>query len=303
MLEVRVTHIVLSCNRVRTVNVKLPYFSCAKNFLRTLLDYIGVRMVMETSMYNDDSYKMLSKENIAQAKRKLKLDLNIHTNGAKRQRPASLNPLLTSPDLNMLKLASPELDQLVLQQVGGHHLFPRHIVTHEQEEFAKGFVDSLEQMHSQNSSSGNTNTSSTTTTSQYTQLHPPQQHHHHHHQQHQQLQHHQLHQSTDYAMSHIKEEPQTVPTGSPPLSPINMENQEIIKLERKRLRNRIAASKCRKRKLERIGRLEEKVCGLKGENCDLQAVVNRLRDQVCALKKEVMEHVQSGCQIPFVTNP
>lgn len=250
-------------------------------------------------MYNDDSYKMLSKENIAQAKRKLKLDLNTLNNGAKRQRPASLNPLLTSPDLNMLKLASPELDQLVLQQVGGHHLFPRGIVTHEQEEFAKGFVDSLEQMHSQNSSTGTT-TTTTASTTQYTQLHPPQ----HHHQQQQQLQHHQLHQSTDYAMTqHIKEEPQTVPTGSPPLSPINMENQERIKLERKRLRNRIAASKCRKRKLERIGRLEEKVCGLKGENGDLQAVVNRLRDQVCALKKEVMEHVQSGCQIPFVTNP
>ena len=233
---------------------------------------------METSMYNDDSYKVFSKENLAQAKRKLKLDLNnIPSNGGggcKRQRPASLNPLLTSPDLNMLKLASPELDQLVLQQVGGQHLFPR--VTHEQEEFAKGFVDSLEQMHNQNSSNSS---------SQYTQLQPPQT-------------------TTDYGSTqHIKEEPQTVPSSSPPLSPINMENQERIKLERKRLRNRIAASKCRKRKLERIGRLEDKVSNLKGENSDLQAVVNKLRDQVCALKKEVMEHVQSGCQIPFVTHP
>ncbi|XP_063592536.1 transcription factor Jun-like, partial [Penaeus indicus] len=104
--------------------------------------------------------------------------------------------------------------------------------------------------------------------------------------------------------AHIKEEPQTVPSvsGSPPLSPIDMECQERIKLERKRLRNRIAASKCRRRKLERISRLEEKVKTLKGENMELQAVVNKLRDQVCSLKQEVMEHVNSGCQIPFVTH-
>jgi len=81
-----------------------------------------------------------------------------------------------------------------------------------------------------------------------------------------------------------------------------MDDQERIKLERKRLRNRIAASKCRRRKLERIGRLEDKVRGLKGENAELQTVVNKLRDQVCFLKQEVMEHVNSGCQIPFVTN-
>merc|ERR1711997_1420375 len=47
------------------------------------------------------------------------------------------------------------------------------------------------------------------------------------------------------------------------ISPIDMESQEIIKLERKRLRNRLAASKCRKRKLERISNLDEKVSDLK----------------------------------------
>ncbi|KAF2354081.1 Jun-like transcription factor [Trinorchestia longiramus] len=249
-------------------------------------------MFMETTMCNEDPYKIHSKENLAQAKRKLRLDLNIPGNGAKRQRPAALNPLLTSPDLNMLKLASPELDQLVLQHVGGQHLFPR--VTHEQEEFAKGFVDSLEQMHNQNNTSvPNIIVTSSCNTTQYTQLQPPQPQH--------------FTSTTTLTTStttqQIKEEPHAVPSSSPPLSPINMENQERIKLERKRLRNRIAASKCRRRKLERIGRLEDKVANLKGENSDLQAVVNRLRDQVCALKKEVMEHVQSGCQIPFVTHP
>lgn len=47
----------------------------------------------------------------------------------------------------------------------------------------------------------------------------------------------------------IKEEPQTLQPSSPQMSPIDMESQERIKLERKRQRNRVAASKCRKRKL------------------------------------------------------
>lgn len=47
----------------------------------------------------------------------------------------------------------------------------------------------------------------------------------------------------------IKEEPQILQPSSPQMSPIDMESQEKIKLERKRQRNRVAASKCRKRKL------------------------------------------------------
>lgn len=101
----------------------------------------------------------------------------------------------------------------------------------------------------------------------------------------------------------VKEEPNcgaSVSGGSddePPMSPIDMEDQERIKLERKRQRNRIAASKCRRRKLERIARLEDKVKQLKGENGELATVVVKLRQQVCGLKERVMEHVHAGCQI------
>uniref|UniRef100_A0A8D0ED80 Transcription factor JunD n=1 Tax=Salvator merianae TaxID=96440 RepID=A0A8D0ED80_SALMN len=42
---------------------------------------------------------------------------------------------------------------------------------------------------------------------------------------------------------------------------------------RKRLRNRIAASKCRRRKLERISRLEEKVKALKSQNTELASTL------------------------------
>ncbi|XP_078532469.1 uncharacterized protein LOC144818691 [Lissotriton helveticus] len=106
------------------------------------------------------------------------------------------------------------------------------------------------------------------------------------------------------------EEPQTVPEGgagpgadscggvSPPsLSPMDPEAQERIKAERKRLRNRIAASKCRKRKLERIARLEEKVKVLKSQNSDLASTASLLREQVSQLKQKVLNHVTSGCQI------
>merc|ERR1712088_432824 len=81
------------------------------------------------------------------------------------------------------------------------------------------------------------------------------------------------------------------------VAPINMESQEVIKLERKRLRNRLAAPKCRKRKLERISQLEVKVKDLKGENSELYNVVKKLKQSVANLKQEVIDHCSSGCQI------
>merc|ERR1712172_60377 len=81
------------------------------------------------------------------------------------------------------------------------------------------------------------------------------------------------------------------------ITPINMESQEKIKLERKRLRNRLAASKCRKRKLERISQLEVKVKDLKGENSELYNVVKKLKQSVANLKQEVIDHCSSGCRI------
>uniref|UniRef100_A0A8C5WE37 Transcription factor JunB n=1 Tax=Leptobrachium leishanense TaxID=445787 RepID=A0A8C5WE37_9ANUR len=101
-----------------------------------------------------------------------------------------------------------------------------------------------------------------------------------------------------YGASPFKEEPQTVPDAGgvrsdsrdstpAPMSPINMEEQEKIKVERKRLRNRLAATKCRKRKLERIARLEDKVRDLKSENNGLSGTAGALREQVEQLKVRV----------------
>jgi hypothetical protein len=93
------------------------------------------------------------------------------------------------------------------------------------------------------------------------------------------------------------EEESMMSPGQSGMSPINMESQERIKLERKRLRNRQAAAKCRKRKLERISLLDDRVAQLKTENSDLAAVVKKMKASVASLKQEIMEHERSGCEI------
>ncbi|KAM4597549.1 transcription factor JunD-like [Polymixia lowei] len=236
--------------------------------------------------------------------------------------------ILTSPDLGLLKLASPDLERLIIQSNGmvtttptSQFLYPAKTVTDEQE-FAEGFVKALEDLHKQNQLNGGvqtngldlgTNIAPVTVQPDlpvYTNLNsydsgplgatanystdsvpfPP---------------HHVGGAPPGPQLSRVpsqKDEPQTVPDvqsfgDSPPLSPINMDTQERIKAERKRLRNRIAASKCRKRKLERISRLEDKVKTLKSQNTDLASTAGLLREQVAQLKQKVLSHVNSGCQL------
>ncbi|KAM6396168.1 transcription factor JunD [Rhynochetos jubatus] len=238
--------------------------------------------------------------------------------------------LLGSAELGLLKLASPELERLIIQSNGlvtttptsGQFLYPKTAASEEQE-FAEGFVKALEDLHKQNQLGGGAagsgggagggggggggggagelpaaglapeppvyaNLSSYPAVSYAAdpgpfaapppRLPPPP------------------------PPPPLKDEPQIVPEvpsfgESPPLSPIDMDTQERIKAERKRLRNRIAASKCRKRKLERISRLEEKVKSLKSQNTELASTASLLREQVAQLKQKVLSHVNSGCQL------
>lgn len=262
-------------------------------------------------------------------KQNMKLDFNSQTS-----KKTKLS-LLQSPDLNMLKLASPELEKMIIQANGmvtttptpTQFIFPK-FVTEEQEAYARGFVDALAELHdplvpikdgvvpsqipptskvglallaaNSNSISSTFNSlpvtcqSLTTTTSLPGGLsvssasRSPK-----------------TVSNIDMLLPRLKEEePQTVPCmeNTPPLSPINMEDQEVIKLERKRARNRVAARKCRTRKLERISRLEDRVKDLKGQNADLVTTATTLRDQVCKLKKQIIDHVNSGCQIMMTQN-
>jgi transcription factor AP-1 len=219
--------------------------------------------------------------NGAMAARNMTLDLNngkVGNGNCKRARitvSASVAaPVLTTPDVQMLKMTSPELAKFLS---AGHNVstptpFPK-TVTEEQELYARGFEDAL-----------NTVKSKLNSVPQPVALVSVKEEFDH----------------DDDAGSSVSSSSSSAVSGVSPLSPINMEVQESAKLERKRARNREAAARCRKRKLERISCLDERVNDLKEENADLASVVKRLRASVCQLKQEVMEHVSNGCQIHMV---
>lgn len=311
---------------------------------------------METTFY-DDSLNAFSQHdnpgygynNPKTLKHNMTLNLSDPTGGLKPHLRTKAVDILTSPDVNLLKLASPELERLIIQSSNGlitttptptQFICPKN-VTDEQEGFAEGFVRALAELHHQHmpattsvtSAQASVNTAlppvssvagatvynnnsamrsdspvyedlntfnpaiSTVSAPNYTtsaptmsfSAAPPQL-----------PMYGQPSSGQLPRLTALKEEPQTVPEmpgETPPLSPIDMESQERIKAERKRMRNRIAASKCRKRKLERISRLEEKVKTLKSQNSELASTANLLREQVAQLKQKVMNHVNSGCQL------
>uniref|UniRef100_UPI0035902C1F transcription factor JunB-like n=1 Tax=Myxine glutinosa TaxID=7769 RepID=UPI0035902C1F len=102
----------------------------------------------------------------------------------------------------------------------------------------------------------------------------------------------------------LKEEPlqmvpesRAMPGSLGSLGPIDLEEQEIMKVERKRHRNRIAATRCRRRKLERIARLQDKVASLKAQNVTLENQAGLLREHVGRLKRRVLGHIDRGCHL------
>lgn len=213
--------------------------------------------------------------------------------------------MLTSPDLHLLKLSSPELERLIIQSCNGSApasgpaRAPKH--TTDQQDAFDALAEFQHHHHHHRISSnpddvppltGSTGPShactgfaehldTTWVDAVYTTdpcappHHPPPQF---------------------GCAPALKDEPQKVPE-TPPLSPIDMEDQERIKAERKRMRNRVAASKCRKRKLERLARLEERVSRLTGENGELRGAADTLRDQVAQLRQQLLEHIKSGCKL------
>merc|ERR1712013_387457 len=60
---------------------------------------------------------------------------------------------------------------------------------------------------------------------------------------------------------------------------------EMDRLERKRERNRVAANKCRLRKLERISQLDKEVNKLKEENSELALVRQKLEEEARDLRE------------------
>lgn len=91
--------------------------------------------------------------------------------------------------------------------------------------------------------------------------------------------------------------------GAPVGVVVDMNEQEQMKLERKRAKNRVAAQRCQTRKLERIARLEDKAERLREQNSRLLQTVGDLRTHVAQLKKQITLHADKGCRLmlPDVT--
>ncbi|KAG9486279.1 transcription factor JunD-like [Eleutherodactylus coqui] len=288
---------------------------------------------MEMSFYHDDLLNVcpVSFPPPSTTRKMMKKDMNLNINdevlSSVKTHHVEENGLVNSADMGLMNLASLDLERLIQSNgmtaaspTGSHCLYPK--MPNVEQEFTDGFVLALNDLHKQNQLNNSMKMSSVPTgapvhpsdpsqTSVYATLnnyvnevvgstinyntdpvsYPP-------------LLNNMEQQPTysTHRLHAMKDEPQIVPEAgtfgdSPPLSPINMDKQEKIKAERKKLRNRIAASKCRKRKLERISRLEEKVKNLKIQNTDLASTASVLREQVAQLKQKVMSHVNSGCQL------
>lgn len=201
---------------------------------------------------------------------------------------------LTSPDVKKLNMDTPEIERFMEnpQIVLGPNVLTVSsslFSVSDDDKFSQPFLDELENLRNKDSnsslhaerpplSSSGSNSSEYMSEPHYSELLPS-------------------NDFTNMIPNHFIKEERIVPndTSSPPMSPINMESQEKIKLERKRQRNRVAASKCRRRKLERIAKLEEKVKALKTENNDLSSTLARLMNQICTLKQTIVAHTKSGC--------
>ena len=84
----------------------------------------------------------------------------------------------------------------------------------------------------------------------------------------------------------------------------DMKTQEQLKSERKKARNRIAASKCRQKRLAREATLQEKVTHLKAQHNELQSQRVNLKESIAELKKQLTDHLRKGCHIdlPHIVN-
>ena len=76
-----------------------------------------------------------------------------------------------------------------------------------------------------------------------------------------------------------------------------MDDQEVMKRERKRLRNRIAATKCRQKKIAKIQTFEEQIKDLKRKHEDLLIQKANLKEKTALLKDSVLYHVRKGCNV------
>ncbi|XP_037287787.2 transcription factor Jun [Rhipicephalus microplus] len=241
--------------------------------------------------------------------RKRSMTLNLYSPGASQpgHKEARCSSLLTSPDLQMLALSTPELEQFIITLNGRETTVSRLsvlTVAKKKERFPSDFAESLDQLQlqspvlQQHTASGPDTSDSCDSSSNDTRTHP------------------------------LSFEPETVPidmrdaektqhaTSGPdtsdstssdsPTRPLSSKTQTAptyirdasrMRLEQRRERNRIASSKCLNRKLSRISELREKVYALKKERKVLECKTSILRHEVYQLSQKVVTHVKGGCRM------
>ncbi|KAL9955763.1 hypothetical protein ACROYT_G037139 [Oculina patagonica] len=100
-----------------------------------------------------------------------------------------------------------------------------------------------------------------------------------------------------YNMSVLKQEVDTLEEQTQSdIIPESMDVQGFIKTERKRRKNRLAAWKCRQKKLIRESRLETTVEELYMENSRLTEELEKLKRKRQQLEQTFIKHVTSGCE-------
>ncbi|KAL1476126.1 hypothetical protein MTO96_036741 [Rhipicephalus appendiculatus] len=236
-----------------------------------------------TSEQPTATYQTMQQEQLSSGEelssRKRSMTLNLHSPGASQRssKQARCSSLLTSPDLQMLALSTPELERFIITLNGRDPTVSRLFVltvTEKEEQYPCDFPESLDQLQlqprqptlQQQATSGPDTSDST---------------------------------SDESFSCPLSSEPETVPrlSSTPPQLPIDMCDRYRLMLEQKRESNRIAARKSLQRKFHRISELEEKVYALKMEKSVLEYNTSILRHEVYQLSQVVMAHMKEGCKM------
>lgn len=239
-------------------------------------------------------------------------DLNNNSSRAKRLKNQLAVTILPSPEFERLVLASPEFEHFLKGALGvispvestlvTSEACASHEATDEQKQFVKGFEEALEQckrrhvrdMVPAQMSALNVPSTSATTLATLTATAR---------QESVAIQH-----TRNAAPSQLSAEPHNLDKLDSSLksaanSTMNNTDLSLIaendlteeaKLQRKRLRNRLAASKCRKKKLERIFLLEQEVHALKIEKSEYLNKINILGDEITQLRQKLATHNQNN---------
>uniref|UniRef100_T1IYL9 BZIP domain-containing protein n=1 Tax=Strigamia maritima TaxID=126957 RepID=T1IYL9_STRMM len=209
-------------------------------------------------------------------KRKALLSLDFNNNphhSSKKQKVRNSDdaPVLCTPDMDKLKLTSTELDELLLEMLHDTQYFPDS--GHLPEIYLDSFVGDSSMENRDNIVTETLYSDMIDVESEIASLSSDSDM-----------------QSSFFMFYNSKSEEEM-------LMPLDVEYQEKLKMERKREKNRLAATKCRTKKLETIEMYNKRVLDLKSQNQQLEDDLTALKDTVRRLQIKVAMHVNIGCEM------